>query len=319
MGNVAHLLNFPDCYGSQGNRLMSSEVSQISNGEPVEERWYTYDPLGNADMVIRKIAGDEDEFGTQWYRGTELYYVKNGHLWMSRSLRWQLEGDEAVNCEPLAAMEYRYHGGRQRYMTRPREPETLQPYDSADGTWYDYDGDSIYGDLALSYDEQLHTLDVFDTTSHEPGLAQYDHNLGELHHLHGNLIGTTECITDDNSLPVHRAVYTAFGELVYEDGTVGTRYGYAGSSGYQAAQVTDPLSELGWLHVGARYYDPSSGRFMRRDPIGIRGGMNTYEYVSSNPADNVDANGLIPWGAHEMGAVYRGWRNAGKCVGKRLS
>jgi len=41
--------------------------------------------------------------------------------------------------------------------------------------------------------------------------------------------------------------------------------------------------------------------------------------VSSNPADNVDANGLIPWGAHEMGAVYRGWRNAGKCVDEAVA
>jgi len=268
-------------------------VSRISDGAPVEERWYTYDPIGNVDMVIRKIAGDEDAQGRQWYRGTELYYVKNGCLWMSRSLRWQLDaGDQPINCEPLAAMEYRYNGGRQRYMVRTREPETLQPYDTTDGTWHDYDGDSIYGDMTLSYDQQSHTLDVFDTTSHEPGMAQYDHNLGELHHLHGNLIGTTERITDDNSIPMHRAVYTAFGELVYSDGTVGTRYGYAGDWGYQASDSADPLSELGWLHVGERYYDPSCGRFVQRDPIGIRGGLNVYVYVGNNPVVWVDPLGL---------------------------
>jgi uncharacterized protein RhaS with RHS repeats len=49
---------------------------------------------------------------------------------------------------------------------------------------------------------------------------------------------------------------------------------------------------LPFLHVGHRYYDPSSGRFLQRDPIGIRGGSNVYEYVDSRPTRNRDPSGL---------------------------
>jgi RHS repeat-associated protein len=184
-------------------------------------------------------------------------------------------------------------------MVRPRDPETmgLSPYSAADGQWFDYDGDEIYGDLSLRYDDQIPQLDVTDVMAHEPGLAQYDFSSEALHHLHGNLIGTTERMTDAAGSIAHRAVYTAFGELIQESGTVATRYGYAGAYGYQTAssqEPADPLAELGWLHVGERYYDPSSGRFVQRDPIGIRGGGNVYSYVLNQPTARIDSLGLIP-------------------------
>lgn len=283
----------PELYGSQGNRLMYSVTYQDIPEDVIEERWYTYNIVGNANHVIRRIEGDVDEFGAQWYRGTRLFYAKNGHLWIARSERWQIEtdpelGEYAINCEPLAAMEYRYDGGRQRYLVRPRDPVTLLPYDAADGHWSDYAGASIYGDYTLAGAP----ICVTDTMAHEPGLAQFDHAQSALHHLHGNLIGTTERMTDGMSAIAHRAVYTAFGEPVHADGPVNTRYGYAGAWGYEAAGQADLLVELGWLHVGKRYYDSASGRFMQRDPIGLRGSLNTYLYLDASPVDEVDPEGL---------------------------
>jgi RHS repeat-associated protein len=111
----------------------------------------------------------------------------------------------------------------------------------------------------------------------------------------------------------HQAVYTAFGELVSSSGD-GGRYGFAGAWGYASgtwdneggacdsgnpSQSCDPLAALGWLHVGARYYDPQSGRFVQRDPIGIAGGLNTYEYVKNRPSSETDASGLFP-GADDL-------------------
>jgi RHS repeat-associated protein len=51
------------------------------------------------------------------------------------------------------------------------------------------------------------------------------------------------------------------------------------------------------IHTGLcyclnRYYDPRSGRWTSRDPIGLDGGVNVYQYCGGNPVMYADPSGL---------------------------
>jgi len=64
--------------------------------------------------------------------------------------------------------------------------------------------------------------------------------------------------------------------------------GFGGQYGY----YTD--RETGLVLMGHCYYDPGTGRFLTRDPIGYGGGMNLYGFAGNNPVNQSDPDGFAP-------------------------
>ncbi len=79
-------------------------------------------------------------------------------------------------------------------------------------------------------------------------------------------------------------LFDAYGSVV--SGSLNDPFGYKAQSGY----YTD--SETGLQLLTHRYYDPSRGRFLTRDPISYWGGINLYGYVNNNPVSYADPSGL---------------------------
>lgn len=81
-------------------------------------------------------------------------------------------------------------------------------------------------------------------------------------------------------------LFEAHGGVV--SGSSADPFGYKAQAGY----YTD--SETGLQLLTHRYYDPSTGRFLTRDPISYEGGINLYGYVTNNPVAFADPSGLKP-------------------------
>ena len=60
--------------------------------------------------------------------------------------------------------------------------------------------------------------------------------------------------------------------------------------GAQWGYYTD--KETGLILCTYRYYDPATGRWINRDPIGYDGGINLYSYCANNPVNAIDPSGL---------------------------
>jgi RHS repeat-associated protein len=60
--------------------------------------------------------------------------------------------------------------------------------------------------------------------------------------------------------------------LVDENGA-STDQRWVGGLGYK-----DEVAATGLYYLRQRYYDPGLGRFISRDPIGLRGDLNLYQY-----------------------------------------
>ena len=105
-------------------------------------------------------------------------------------------------------------------------------------------------------------------------------------YLHADHLNSPRLATNQNGQEVWRWTSDAFG-----DGFAVS----APSSGLDAINLRFPGQywdiESGLNYNYFRDYDPQTGRYVESDPIGLKGGLNTYGYVSGNPAKFSDPRG----------------------------
>ena len=94
--------------------------------------------------------------------------------------------------------------------------------------------------------------------------------------------------TDGTGAVLSTDLYDAYGKLL-SGGAAGDPWGFEAQSGY----YTD--SETGLILCTHRYYDPNTGRFLTRDPLGYDGGIDLYGYVGNDPVNFIDPFGYDAW------------------------
>jgi len=98
----------------------------------------------------------------------------------------------------------------------------------------------------------------------------------------GNVINLIDI--DTKEIAAHYE-YDPFGRLLEKEGSFADRNFYRFSTKRVSAV-------FGLYYYGWRFYDPDLARWLTRDPIGEKGGLNLYGFVGNNPVAKYDILGL---------------------------
>lgn len=186
-------------------------------------------------------------------------------------------------------------------VTSPGGTVTLG-YDQADrltsisgGTSYRYDGDGLRTSKTVGGET---TRFAWDQSGDLPLLLQAG-NTSYIYGPHGRPIeqitgatprylladqqDSTRLLTDGSGKVVGTYSFDPWGNLTSHTGTATTDLQYDG-------QYTD--SESGLIYLRARYYDPTTGQFMTRDPL-VTKTRSPYGYAADDPVNSADPTGAL--------------------------
>ena len=169
-------------------------------------------------------------------------------------------------------------------------------------TTFGYNGDGLRDSRTFNSSTTTFTWDANRSIPQvmDDGDAQYTYGLGRIAKLEAPSVegsgtynyvvdglGSTVKLIDGNTVH-HDTEYDVFGAVRSEATTpITNEFKFTG-------EQADASTGLEYLR--ARYYDPATGRFISKDPIGGRVGdprsQNRYLYAWNNPCSNVDPSGL---------------------------
>ncbi|EPN33712.1 YD repeat-containing protein, partial [Pseudomonas syringae pv. actinidiae ICMP 19096] len=150
-------------------------------------------------------------------------------------------------------------------------------------TFYDGNGQKT----SVQYWFWLDNMPLAQLTANFSALGEVSSS--KLIYLHVDHLNTPRLATDSTQALLWRWNSDAYGvgapeEDVDGDGkatTIALRF---------PGQIYDAQTQLSYNYY--RDYNPDTGRYVQSDPIGLKGGRNTYAYVNANPMSYIDPMGL---------------------------
>jgi RHS repeat-associated protein len=98
-------------------------------------------------------------------------------------------------------------------------------------------------------------------------------------------LGSVTSLTDPTGSVAATYTYDSFGFLTNSTGSATNWFRYT-------ARQFD--SDTALYYYRARYYDPTTGRFLSEDPARFSAGVDFYTYVGNSPPNFSDPSGLCP-------------------------
>jgi len=281
---------------------------------------YTYDPVGN----VLTQTGPQGTQNFNYVAGSNrLAAVTAGST--LRQFDYTPTGNIAQDDQPHKALSLSYNHANRLASVGP--VNDAAPLFSTNRYQYTYDafGQRLLKSRAwittktlYQYDQAGHLLE--ESTVSAGGLgSQVEYvyldnrpiarlTSSGLAFLHGDRLDTPQIATGPAQNVLWQAAYQPFGQTQLLTNTITQNLRFPG-------QYAD--AETGYDHNGFRTYDPTLGRYLQSDPIGLAGGINPYAYVSNNPVNFIDPEGtvapLLWWLLAAEGAAYVGsnWYEGG--------
>jgi RHS repeat-associated protein len=158
---------------------------------------------------------------------------------------------------------------------------------------YVYAGDQVVADLNAS-GNLLRTYTWGPGVDNLLALTTYGAETNTYYAVKDHL-NSVHALVDEAGQIVERYEYDAWGRVLdmkdasgnsiaNHQSAIGNRYLWQG-------REYDAVTAL--YYFRARWYDPVSGRWLSKDPIGISGGLNQYVFCSNNPVNFIDPDGLV--------------------------
>jgi RHS repeat-associated protein len=282
--------------------VLLSESSALYRGGYTQNNnvWshnYSYDPAYNpttfsywsgSDLSFGLSFNSDNQFSAADF-GSSFVYDGEGSPTTYQGFALTFDPEDRLTSISSPAASFTYDGDGLR---------ATKTYNGTT-TYYLYDGDKVL--LEETYNASTSAMTVTQVYGYAAdGLRSryevasslaYDY----LYDPQGNVVQRQTYQNAENGEPaVTQAIYDAYGALrsnvlISTDATKGAdEVGFGGQYGY----YTDP--ETGLVLCTHRYYDPGAGRWLTRDPISYKGGMNLYSYAGGNPVNNVDPSGYDP-------------------------
>ena len=254
-------------YDSQGNRIVSK--SDLENGQRTSEHFRHADP-GDGNRLIEQTDLLSGMMRSYRYDGngapTDTGLIKYDYNADGRPVA-VYRGEQLI-----AQYSYNSFGARVKKVRYADDalPET---------TYFLYDGKTLAAEI--SGNGNIASQYVY-LSANRPVLKLEG---SEAYSIHTDHLGTPRIMTDKDSVVVWAATYSPFGEASISKNIVSLPLRLPG-------QYLD--DETGTHYNYLRDYDPTTGRYLTSDPIGLNGGINTYAYASNNPVALFDVIGLAP-------------------------
>jgi len=256
-------------YDEAGNR--TGRYERHADGTLIDERSeYAIGPEGRG-------AGNRLTVNIDQMTGERRLheYSRGGALLRRNGLEYKYDSERrplSVHRNGREIVRYAYNAFGERVKKEVHETSSQTRV-----RYYLYDGSRLTAEATERGEITAHFIYI-DTTR-----AVIKLEGDEIFAIHGDRLGTPRRMTNVRGEVVWSASYEPFGLAKITSEAVSLDLRFPG-------QVFDEETETHYNYY--RDYDPTQGRYITSDPIGLSGGVNTYLYAQADPLGSIDPLGL---------------------------